>query len=72
MTHIHRLPEGHDGPDGLIRPAVVLADPPLMAGLPEQPLRASAMNALAHGADALYTPLANPVSDAARPCAARG
>ena len=25
-----------------------------MTGLPEQPLRATAMNALAHGADALY------------------
>ena len=28
----------------------------------EERLRASAMNALAHGADSLYTPLANPVS----------
>ena len=34
-----------------------------MVGLHEQPLRASAMNALAHGADSLYTPLANPVSE---------
>ena len=48
-----------------MRPAVVLADPPLMVGLPEQRLRASAMNALAHGADSLYTPLANPVSELA-------
>ena len=29
---------------------------------PSERLRASAMNALAHGADSLYTPLANPVS----------
>ncbi len=65
MTRIHRLPEGHDAAGGLIRPAVVLADPPLMVGLPEQRLRASAMNALAHGADSLYTPLANPVSEMA-------
>jgi alcohol dehydrogenase class IV len=65
MTHIHRLPEGKEAPGGLIRPAVVLADPPLMVGLPEQPLRASAMNALAHGADSLYTPLTNPVSEMA-------
>ena len=67
MTRIHRLPEGHEdeAEDGLVRPAVVLADPPLMVGLPEKRLRASAMNALAHGADSLYTPLANPVSELA-------
>ena len=65
MTRIHRLPEGQDAADGLVRPAVVLADPPLMVGLPEERLRASAMNALAHGADSLYTPLANPVSELA-------
>ena len=65
MTRIHRLPEGQEAADGLVRPAVVLADPPLMVGLPEQRLRASAMNALAHGADSLYTPLANPVSEMA-------
>ena len=33
-----------------------------MTGLAEQRLRASAMNALAHAADSLYTPFANPVS----------
>ena len=33
-----------------------------MVSLPEQRLRASAMNALAHGADSLYTPLSNPVA----------
>ena len=42
-----------------------------MATLDDRRLRASAMNALAHGAEALYTPLANPVSHDARPCAAR-
>lgn len=62
MTRIHRLPRGHEEAAGLVRPEVVLADPPLMTGLPERALRASAMNALAHGADSLYTPLANPVS----------
>jgi alcohol dehydrogenase class IV len=62
MTRIHRLPEGHEAADGLVRPELVLADPPLMVGLPEPRLRASAMNALAHGADSLCTPLANPVS----------
>lgn len=65
MTRIHRLPEGHEAADGLVRPQVVLADPPLMVGLAEERLRASAMNALAHGADSLYTPLANPVSEMA-------
>jgi len=62
MTRIHRLPHGHEARAGLVRPEVVLADPPLMVTLPEERLRASAMNALAHGADSLYTPLANPVS----------
>lgn len=62
MTRIHRLPAARRAADGLVRPQLVLADPPLMTTLPEQPLRASAMNALAHGADSLYTPLANPVS----------
>lgn len=65
MTRIHRLPSGHGPRAGLVRPAVVLADPPLMTGLPERPLRASAMNALAHGADCLYTPGANPVAEMA-------
>jgi alcohol dehydrogenase class IV len=65
MTRIHRLPDGEEALDGLVRPHVVIADPPLMTGLPEQPLRASAMNALAHGADSLYTPLANPMSQMA-------
>jgi alcohol dehydrogenase class IV len=65
MTRIHRLPDEREAADGLVRPEVVIADPPLMVGLPEARLRASAMNALAHGADSLYTPLANPVSELA-------
>jgi alcohol dehydrogenase class IV len=65
MTRVHRLPHGHESRSGLVRPEVVLADPPLMVTLPEDLLRASAMNALAHGADSLYTPLANPVSEMA-------
>ena len=64
MTAIHRLPEGHEA-KSLMRPQVVLADPPLMVSAAEERLRASAMNALAHGADCLYTPLANPVSEMA-------
>jgi alcohol dehydrogenase class IV len=64
MTAIHRLPNGREA-KSLMRPQVVLADPPLMVGLPEARLRATAMNALAHAADCLYTPLANPVSEMA-------
>ena len=63
MTAIHRLPAGaEERARGMVRPQVVLADPQLMTGQPEDQLRASAMNALAHGADSLYTPFANPVS----------
>lgn len=64
MTGIHRLPEGA-GATALVRPELVLADPVAMTGQPEAALRASSMNALAHGADSLYTPFANPVSEMA-------
>jgi maleylacetate reductase len=64
MTRIHRLPDGQDAP-ALIRPTLVIADPDQMTTLPEDRLRASAMNALAHGAEPLYTPLANPVASLA-------
>jgi maleylacetate reductase len=49
----------------MVRPALVVADPLLTASQPEPELWASAMNALAHGMEALYTPLANPVTEAA-------
>jgi alcohol dehydrogenase class IV len=63
MTAIHRLPAGHEHEARhLVRPALVLADPLEMTTLDDPPLRASAMNSLAHGAEALYTPLANPVA----------
>lgn len=61
MTRIHRLPPGHEQA-ALVRPALVLADPEAMTSQPEDALRASAINALAHGAEPLYTPLANPVA----------
>jgi alcohol dehydrogenase class IV len=64
MTRIHRLPDGQDAP-GLIRPALVIADPDPMTSLADDRLRASAMNALAHGAEPLYTPFANPVASLA-------
>jgi alcohol dehydrogenase class IV len=63
MTAIHRLPEGHEAPR--VRPALVLADPEAMTSLPEKRLRATAMNALSHGAESLYTPLANPIAELA-------
>ncbi len=63
MTGIHRLPAGAESRvRGLVRPSLVLADPEAMTSAPESELRASSMNALAHGADSLYTPFANPVS----------
>jgi alcohol dehydrogenase class IV len=63
MTGIHRLPAGaEERASGLVRPALVIADPELMTSQPEAELRMSSMNALAHGADSLYTPYANPVS----------
>lgn len=61
MTRIHRLPEGHAG-RALVRPALVVADPDAMTSHAERELRASAMNALAHGAESLYTPFSNPVA----------
>jgi alcohol dehydrogenase class IV len=63
MTGIHRLPAGAEGRvQAMARPQLVIADPVAMTGHAERQLRASAMNALAHGADSLYTPFANPVS----------
>jgi maleylacetate reductase len=64
MTAIHRMPAGHEGYGG-VRPALVLADPVTMTSAPEPQLRASAMNALAHGAESLYTPLADEISRSA-------
>jgi alcohol dehydrogenase class IV len=64
MTGIHRLPAGAESrASALVRPALVIADPAAMTAQPEAALRASSMNALAHGADSLYTPFTNPVSE---------
>jgi maleylacetate reductase len=62
MTPFHRVPPGVHR---LVRPSLVIAVPELMASLPDAALAASAMNALAHAVEALYVPLANPVSDLA-------
>jgi alcohol dehydrogenase class IV len=64
LTPFHRLPAGVERAR-MVRPALVVADPRLMASQPEPQLWASAMNAVAHGMEALYTPLANPVAEAA-------
>lgn len=62
MTGAHRLPAGWEERARPVRPRLVIADPEAMTSAPEAALRASSMNALAHGADCLCTPLANPVA----------
>ena len=64
LTPFHRTPKDVPGAR-LVRPALVIADPELMASQPPEALAASAMNALAHAMEALYTPRANPVSELA-------
>ena len=64
LTPFHRTPAGVEGAR-MVSPSLVIADPRLMASQPGPELWASAMNALAHGMEALYTPLANPVAEAA-------
>jgi alcohol dehydrogenase class IV len=58
MTPFHRMPAGVDE-WRLTRPELVIAIPSLMASQPMPDLAASAMNALAHAIEALYTPGAN-------------
>jgi maleylacetate reductase len=63
MTGIHRPPGGAESrAAAMVRPQLVIADPEAMTSQSEPQLRASSMNAMAHGVDSLYTPLANPVS----------
>jgi alcohol dehydrogenase class IV len=70
MTPFHRMPAGFDG-YGLVRPALVVADPDPMASQSMPGLAASAMNAMAHAVESLYGPLANPVAELAALRAAR-
>jgi alcohol dehydrogenase class IV len=66
MTSGHRLPAGREGQaPHRVRPVLVIGDPFEMTTLDDRRLRASAMNALAHGAEALYVPAANPVASLA-------
>jgi alcohol dehydrogenase class IV len=62
MTGFHRMPAGVDE-FRLVRPSLVVGDPALMASQAMPDLAASALNALAHAVEALYTPLANPVAE---------
>jgi alcohol dehydrogenase class IV len=68
LTAIHRLPKGRDAGAG-VRPILVIAYADAMTSAPEPQLRATAMNALAHGGDSLFTPLADETS---REAALRG
>jgi alcohol dehydrogenase class IV len=61
LTAIHRLPAGRDAAAG-VRPSLVIAYADAMTSAPEPQLRATAMNALAHGGDSLFTPLADETS----------
>jgi len=70
MTRLHRMPAGVESWN-LVRPSLVVAEPGLMASQPAGARAASAMNALAHAAEALYGPLANPVAEMAGLRAAR-
>jgi alcohol dehydrogenase class IV len=63
ITGFHRLPAGRESEvSGFVRPTLVIAYANAMTSAPEPQLRATAMNALAHGADSLFTPLADPIS----------
>ena len=61
LTAIHRVPAGREAAAG-VRPSLVIAYADAMTSAPEPQLRATAMNALAHGAESLYTPLADETS----------
>jgi alcohol dehydrogenase class IV len=62
MTALHRHASGVPADTPRVRPAIVLNDPALSASQPEPQLAASALNSLAHAAEAPLTPLASPVS----------
>jgi alcohol dehydrogenase class IV len=63
ITGFHRLPARRESEvSGFVRPSLVIGYSEAMTSAPEPQLRATAMNALAHGADSLFTPLADPLS----------
>ena len=62
FTRFHRMPAGVDE-FTLVRPSVVVADPALMASQPMPGIAASALNAMTHAVESLYTPLTNPAAE---------
>ena len=64
MTRFHRMPAGVEQ-FNLVRPALVIAEPGLMASQPMPDLAASAMNGCAHAVESLYGPMHNPVTSMA-------
>lgn len=64
FTPFHRMPTGYEG-YGSVRPGLAVCDSTLMTSAPRDTLTATAMNALAHGIEGLYGPLANPVTEGA-------
>ena len=64
MTRFHRMPAGVEQ-FNLVRPALVVAEPGLMASQPMPDLAASAMNGCAHAVESLYGPMHNPVTSMA-------
>lgn len=71
MTAVHRHAAGMPAEASRVRPAIVLNDPQLSASQPPAELARSAANALGHAAEAMLTPLANPVATLAALEAAR-
>jgi len=71
LTSVHRHAEGVPESTPRVRCALVVCDPALAASQPEEELAASALNALAHAAEAPCTVGANPVSTLAATSAAR-
>lgn len=66
MTSIWGITDGgrkRTGRDAKVRPRVVIYDPELTLGLPPAQSVTSAVNALAHAAEALYAPDSSPLSD---------
>lgn len=54
MTGVHRLPAGFAGSARTVRPAIVIANPDLMASQPDALRTGSAMNALSHAVESLF------------------
>jgi maleylacetate reductase len=64
FTPFHRMPAGVDDLR-FVRPALAVCEPSLMSSMAMPGLAATAMNALAHAAESLYAPGANPIAEAA-------